>query len=292
MRTHVSYRTLTAICLVCLWAMVCVGLNGFASPAIAQEPTADSPSDSAALPTPTAAPTWTPTRVGTPDTHATATSPSGSSATPAGRMVDFRVDDTKISPGECVAFSWVVKGDINKVEFDVRDDDKNAVLVSEEGYANEECPTSTTEYRLVVSWLDGTKTSQTIKVKVEGTDGDSEAGQTVTPVATAGFMIVTPLPIPGMSGGSGSGSGGQVATPQAVAYQSAPDGVVVTPAGVLGSVELLPETGYGPPELQAPAGPAPVSMAWKLWPSSAAKLGIFLGGMAVIGLILSIKHRH
>ncbi len=257
MKPHVSYRTLTAVCLICLWAMICAGLNGFTPTAIAQEPT----TDSSALPTPTTAPTWTPTPVGTPDPHATATSPSGTPATPTGRTVDFRVDDRKISPGECVTFSWLVKGDVNKVEFDVHDDSKNPVLVPEEEYDSEECPGSTTEYRLVVSWLDGTQTTQNIKVKVEGSDGggdgsDSDSSQTATPVVTADFMIVTPLPISGISGGSGSGS--QVATPQAVVYQSVTDGVVVTPVGALGSVTLLPETGYGPPpaavKFQAPDG--------------------------------------
>src|SRR5512135_2538495 len=116
MRLHSIYRALTAVGLIGLWAMVCVGLNGFISVVTAQEPT----TDSAALPTPTSAPTWTPTptAVGTRGPHATATSPSGTPATPTGRSVDFRVDDTKISAGECVLFSWVVKGDIDKVEFD------------------------------------------------------------------------------------------------------------------------------------------------------------------------------
>jgi hypothetical protein len=296
MRSHVSYRTLTAVCLLCLWATVCVGLNGFTPTVIAQEPT----TDSSALPTPTTAPTWTPTVVGTPDPHATATSPSGTPATPAGRAVDFRVDDRNISAGECVTFSWLVRGDIDKVEFDQHDDNKNAVLVPEEKYDAEECPGSTTEYNLIVSWLDGTRTTQTIKVKVEDSEdsdddgGDGEANQTVTPVGTAGFLPVTPLPISGMSGGSGGG--GQEATPQSVVYQSALDGVVVTPVGALGAVTLLPETGYGPPpaadKLQTLDGPRLAPLTWQLWPPSAAELGVFLGGMVAIGLILSIKHTH
>ena len=255
MKSHVSYRTLTAVCLVCLWAIVCVGLNGFTPAAIAQEPT----TDSAALPTPTTAPTWTPTVAGTPDPHATATSPSGTPATPTGRSIDFRVDDRKINPGECVTFSWLVKGDLDKVEFDAHDDSKNPVLVPEEKYDAEECPASTTEYRLIVSWLDGTQTTQSIKIKVAasgGDDGDGgdngdsgEASLTVTPGGTGDFMPVTPVPISG-------GSGGQAATPQAVAYQSTTDGAVVTPVGALGSVIMLPETGYGPPpaadEVQVP----------------------------------------
>jgi hypothetical protein len=304
MRSHVSYRTLTAVCLVCLWATVCIGLNGFTPTVIAQEPT----TDSSALPTPTTAPTWTPTVVGTPDPHATATSPSGTPATPTGRAVDFRVDDRNISAGECVTFSWLVRGDIDKVEFDQHDDNKNAVLVPEEKYDAEECPGSTTEYNLIVSWLDGTRTTQTIKVKVEDADddgGDGEADQTVTPVGTAGFLPVTPLPISGMSGESGGG--GQGATPQSVAYQSAPDGVVVTPVGALGSVTLLPETGYGPPPAAGAsrilggvgtrrAAPLPRVQKFRMpspvWPPSAAESGMFLGGMVVIGLILSIKHTH
>jgi len=257
---------------------------------IAQEPT----TDSAALPTPTTAPTWTPTRAGTPDPHATATSPSGTPATPTGRSIDFRVDDRKIGPGECVTFSWLVKGDLDKVEFDEHDDSKNPVLVPEEKYDAEECPGSTAEYRLIVYWLDGTKTTQSIKIKVSGSSsddgGDGEASLTVTPGAGTGdFMPVTPLPISG-------GGGGQGATPQSVAYQSATGGAVVTPVGVLGSVILLPETGYGPPpaadEFQAPDSPRLAHLTWQLWPLSAAESGVLLGSMVVIGLILSIKHTH
>ncbi len=241
MRSHISYQILTAVCLVCLWAMVCAGLNGFTPAAIAQD-----------LPTPTTTPTVT----GTPDPDATAPSPSGTPATPTGRAIDFRVDDREVSPGECVTFGWLVKGDIDKIEFDQHDDSKNPILVPEEQYDTEKCPTETTEYILIVSWLDGTQTKQTIKIEVEASNdhqdhqdhedngSDDGTNQSVTVTGTAAnFIAVTPLPISGMSGGGG----GQAATPQSVAYQGTTGAVVVTPVGVLGSVELLPETGYGPP---------------------------------------------
>ena len=291
MRSHASYRTLTAICLVCLWAMIGISLNGFIPAVTAQEPTIDS----AALPTPTTAPTWTPTLIATPDPLATPTTASGTPATPTGRVVDFRADDRKVSAGECVTFSWLVKGDINKVEYDQHDDNKSAVLVPEEKYDAEECPSETTEYSLIVSWLDGTKTTKTIKIKVvaESADGDSDtADPTATPGGAGDFMPVTPLPISGASGGSG----GQGATPQSVAYQSTSGGVVVTPVGALGSVVLLPETGYGPPPaadvFQAPDDPNLAHPGWMLWLPFAAASGVFLGGIIVIGLILGIKLTH
>ncbi len=265
MRSYIIYR---ALIVIGLWAMACIGLNGFISVVTAQEPT----TDSAALPTPTSAPTWTPTptTVGAPGPRVTATSPSGTPATPTGRSVDFRVDDTKISAGECVLFSWIVKGDIDKVEFDERGDDKSAVLVPEEQYDTEECPSSTTEYSLIVSWQDGAQTTRGLKVKIvsESNDGDNnESDPTATPDGTAAsYMAVTPVPIsglPGVSSGSGQGATPQAVgatpqvvgvTPQAVAYQSVTtEGVIITPVGALGSVTLLPETGYGPPPPPSPA---------------------------------------
>jgi hypothetical protein len=292
MRQQLSYRILSALCLVCLWAVIWLGLNGFIPVVTAQEPTADA----AAFPTPTTAPTWTPTVVGTPDPHASPTAAPGTPATPAGRMVDFRVDDRKVSVGECATFSWLVRGDFDKVEFDQHDDGKNPVLVPEEQYDAEECPTKATDYSLIVSWLDGTQTKKTIGIKIEDSDdgdgGDSgdAANQTAVPVGTSGFLPVTPLPISGMSGGGAS----QGATPQSIAYQqNAMDGVVVTPVGALSSVVLLPETGYGPPPAADEGGVAdsshPAYPRWKVWLAFAAESGAFLGAIAVIGLILRIK---
>ena len=292
MRPHVSYRTPAAICLVCLWAMVCVCLNGFIPVVTAQEST----TDSSALPTPTSAPTWTPTVTNTPNSHASPTAPSGTAATPTGRVVDFRADDRTIAAGECATFSWIVRGDFDQVEFNQHGDNKDAVLVPEEEYNAEECPDEDTEYSLIVAWLDGTQTEKTIKIKVDDSSGDDggdgETNQTAASSGTGDFVPVTPLPISGASGGGG----GQEATPQPVAYQAASDGAVVTPVGALSSVTLLPETGYGPPSVadgfQAPDGPSLAHLRWKPWLSFAARSGMFLSGIVVIGLILSIKLTH
>jgi hypothetical protein len=108
--------------------------------ALAQEPTA--------FPTPTPANTptaeaSTPTPVpGTtePTPMPTSTVPP---TTPNNRFIDFRVDDDEIESGECVRFSWIVKGDIGIVEFNEIDDNKDALLVSAEGN-QEACPTKDT----------------------------------------------------------------------------------------------------------------------------------------------------
>ncbi len=153
-------------------------------------------------------------------------------------MVDFRVDEDEITEGECVMFSWVVRGDIDRVEFDQIEDGKVPVLVSDMD-SREECPEEDTEYELGVTWLDSTQTTRTIEIEVdaEGTSssGDNDASsQTPTPGGTAAFVLVTPIPV--------------ATTPVSVSHstpvQVSSGGAVVTPAGVLASVQVLPETGY------------------------------------------------
>jgi hypothetical protein len=190
--------------------------------AAAQEPTAEP----TPLPTPTPAPTWTPepTPTNTPDPAATPTADPTANA----RTVDFRVDDDEITKGDCVMFSWVVRGDIDLVEFDQIGDGKTPLLVSDMD-SREECPEEDTEYALKVTWLDSTKTTRSIKIDVKdgGTgDGGGDNGAsngTTTPASTASFVPVTPIPV--------------IGTPASCS-------AVVTPVGVLGSVQMLPETGY------------------------------------------------
>ena len=210
------------------WVCVCViigTLSGqLAATVAAQEPTP--------LPTPTPAPTWTPTVVptNTPDPAATPTV----DPTAAARVVDFRADSTDIDLGDCVMFSWVVRGDIDRVEFDQIGDEKVPLLVSDMD-SRQECPTEDTTYELRVTWLDATKTKDGIEIEVAGGDGGSSGsgGATATPAGTAVYVPVTPIPVIGTPASTIVGSGG----------------VVVTPVGVLGSVRILPETGHVSPPM-------------------------------------------
>jgi len=214
---------------ICILAVISSQFGLFTLRAAAQEPT----TEPTALPTPTPAPTWTPipTPTNTPDPAVTPTTNPTASA----RLVDFRVDDDEITKGECVMFSWVVRGDVDRVEFDQLGDGKVPLLVSEMD-SREECPEEEdTTYELDVTWLDGTHTKRSIKIEAEvgnagDGNGDNDANNgTPTPGSTASFVPVTPIPVTG--------------TPQA-SYQGTSGSIVVTPVGVLGSVQVLPETGY------------------------------------------------
>jgi hypothetical protein len=281
----ISYRTLNLIRWVCICGVICSQLGLFTRNVAAQEPTTEPTS----LPTPTPAPTWTPTPtpINTPNPAATPTATSANpAATPAGRLVDFRADDDKINKGECVMLSWVVRGDIDRVEFDKRDDDKAPVLVSAMD-TRQECPDEQTDYDLIVTWLvDGTQTTRSINIDVDGSDNGSADGGTTTPAGTAVFVPVTPIPITGTPVSAGGG------TAQQAVYQDTSGGAVVTPVGVLGSVQLLPETGYLSPPA-ADTNPSEDNLAaaqprWRLWPVLVGILVIFLG-IAVLGLTLAAK---
>jgi hypothetical protein len=135
-------------------------------------------------------------------------------------------------------FSWVVRGDIDTVEFDQIGDGKEAVLVSDMD-SRQECPEEETTYELVVTWLDSTETTRSIEIEVDvdGTgdgSGGGDSGGTPTPGGTATFVFVTPIPIATTPVSAGN------STP----VQGASGAVVVTPVGALGSVKVLPETGY------------------------------------------------
>jgi hypothetical protein len=281
----ISYRTLNLIRWVCVWGVICSQLGLFIPNVAAQEPTTEPTS----LPTPTPAPTWTPTPtpVNTSDPTATPTATSANpAATPAGRLVDFRVDDDKVNKGECAMLSWVVRGDIDRVEFDTRDDEKAPVLVSAMD-SRQECPDEQTDYDLIVSWLDGTRTTRSIEIDInDSSDSNSAGGGTTTPAGTAVFVPVTPIPIAGTPVSVGGG------TAQQAVYQSTSGGVVVTPVGVLGSVQVLPETGYlSPPVTDIKPSEDNLAAArprWRLWLALASGLGIFLS-IAILGLALAAK---
>jgi hypothetical protein len=152
------------------------------------------------------------------------------------------VDEDEIIEGDCVMFSWVARGDIDTVEFDQIEDGKVALLVSDMD-SRQECPEEETTYELVVTWLDSTETARSIEIEVEvdgtgdGSGGSGDNGGTPTPGANATFVLVTPIPI--------------ATTPVSAGYSTPVQGasgvVVVTPVGALGSVKVLPATGYRSP---------------------------------------------
>jgi hypothetical protein len=228
------YRTLTLYRRVYIFVAVAFILSLLALNAAAQEPT----------------PEVTPT-AGVPVAPTPGTSP-------ADRFIDFRVDDDDIDTGECVEFSWVVRGDVDRVEFDKRDDDKGPVLVA--GLDDrQECPTEDTNFELIVRWLDKTKTTRKIEIEVHNTvsnDGsssnnNSNGGSTTDSGVintTAGvFVQVTPIlitntlfnirvtPVPG--------SAEAEASTAAAAIPAAPGEAPVKPSGILGTIHELPETG-------------------------------------------------
>jgi hypothetical protein len=230
-----------------LWLAIAIYLSVFTFEAAAQDPTA----------TPEVTPT-----LGVP----VAPTPIYS---PEDRFIDFRVDDDDIDAGECVEFSWVVRGDIDRVEFDQRDDDKEAILVADLD-DREECPIKDTDYELIVRWLDNTKTTSKIEVTVgessstdTGSDSSSSSGTnnsgSGTNTTVGVFVQVTPIlitntlfnirvtPVPGSSEDTAG-----AAVP---AVSSAPGTVPVEPTGVLGTINTLPETG----RQSVPAEPEPWS---------------------------------
>lgn len=244
MKMIINFQSFKLGRLILIGLVIYSALSLFAGRAAAQDPTP--------LPTPTPAPTWTPAAAPT-DTPApnvpNPPTPLPATVTPSNRLIDFRVDEDEIDSGDCVEFSWVVRGDIDRVEFDEIDDGKEAVLVSEQD-EREECPDVDTEYKLIVKWLDGSKTSDSIEIDVldDSSDGSSSSsggnGTGQDSGSTVGvFIIVTPIAMSSL-------------TPVAEENESdlftqiSPDGSdgqpVEKPAGILGSVNSLPETGHIP----------------------------------------------
>jgi hypothetical protein len=237
MKAIINHRTRIWIRWVGVGVMLLSQVGLFTLRVAAQEPTVEP----TALPTPTPAPTWTPTLppVDTP----TPTSPAPASPTPTttGRVVDFRVDDDEIEEGACVMFSWVVRGDLDRVEFDTLGDGKVAVLVSDMD-SRQECPQEETKYELITTWLDSTQTTRTIEIEFKSQSGDSSGGDaTATPIATGAWVAVTPIPM-GTTPVSVESSSSQT-TPG----PNSSGGMMAAPTGPLNSVSMLPETGYGPP---------------------------------------------
>ena len=207
--------------------------------ALAQEPTA--------FPTPT--PANTPTveaSTPTPTTGTTEPTPIPTStipqSTPNNRFIEFRVDDDEIESGECVRFSWIVKGDIGIVEFNEIDDNKDALLVSAEGN-QDACPTKDTSYELIVTWLDNSRGGKGLTVELKndnnGQSGNSSGsssnnGQTSSSPGT--FIAVTPIMIQTTS-------------------------TLTAPGGIFSAARTLPETGNRSVATSVPAQAISVNLA-------------------------------
>lgn len=225
--------------------MVYSFLSFFVSEAAAQDPTP--------LPTPTPAPTWTPppnaTNTPAPNVPVQPT-PVLPTATLDNRLVDFRVDNDEIDQGDCVQFSWAVRGNIDRIEFDEVDDNKEAVLVSAQD-EREECPDQDTEYELSVQWLDGTKSAKTLEIQVNNSsDGSSSsssgssAGQS-SETTVGSFVPVTPIALTSLTptAEANAETSDESALFQQITQEETAGQPVEKPSGVLGSVDRLPETG-------------------------------------------------
>jgi len=222
------------------------------------------------------------------------------------RSIVFREDTNEITKGECVDFSWLVKGDIDYIEFEIFDDNKNPYLVSQPSGDRQECPVKDTRYQLIVRWLDGTSDKDSkIDIKVEESSGSSSGSSgsssgevvvvegTVAPVGP--FYLVTPVLI--------TNAPGIALVPTSVAATPVPNLANFTapkPTGVLGSVSVLPQTGALPSFDETPVPRSAIirpegshSMMTQtgneeLWPMSIFRMGIFLG-TTLVGLALLVK---
>lgn len=256
MKQTIAYYVPTLLRWICILAVVYIQMHLLPLDTAAQEPAAE------------------PTATATPETSPTAGVPVAPTPTPDGdvasRLVDFRVDADDIEEGECVEFSWVARGDIDRIEFDQKDDDKDGVLVAALD-DRIECPADDRNYELIVHWLD----SSTIKHKIEinvhasatsnnGNDDDNDSnssssnssGSSTTNTTAGVFVQVTPIlitntqynirvtPIPESFSNLSDSTGGAVEViPASSGNTSAP------PDGVLATIRELPETGHQPAAL-------------------------------------------
>jgi len=289
MKSTTNYFTFALLRWICVWVVISGLLSLLTLNAAAQEPTD--------VPTPTPMPTWTPqpspTLMPPPNPSASPT-PNNPGATPTGRLVDFRVDDDEIDKGDCVQFSWVVRGDIDRVEFDNADDSKDPILVSALDN-RQECPDEDTKFELIVRWLDGTKTSGEIDIEVHSgssssgsisdanSSGNGGAGEfaKVTPIL---MTTSTPTPIVAVASVDPIDT-----TYQQLAFASTSDSPSAKPAGLLGTVNTLPETGLAPPK-STPAidGVGEAQPQQLFWLAIAGGVIIFLAG-AKFNLVLLRK---
>jgi hypothetical protein len=276
-------RIFTLIRWGCIWLILLLSsqMGLFSLHVAAQGPTP--------VPTATSAPTWTPVpgATSTPTTVPAGPTPtSGPSPTPTGRLVNFRVDNDEIDEGECVLFSWVVRGDVAWVEFNEVDDGNDPVLVEDQA-ERQECPDNDTEYELIVTWLDSSSTTNGIEITVhtagDGSNGGS-GGPGGGPVPTPGpFVPVTPIPLSAVLAtpisGNTDGNSGSSTPP---------------PVGLLASIVALPETGMLPSASTPSAPPLKrVEPTLKVaapqpWLAFTGRMVMVLGGVSV-GLLLLVR---
>jgi hypothetical protein len=276
------YRIFNLVRWSCIGLAIFSQLSWFVPNVAAQDPTP--------VPTPTPAPTWTP-GPGATETPAPGV-PTGptpiATSTPDNRLIDFRVDEDEIDEGNCVQFSWLVRGDIDRVEFDEVDDDKDPGLVSAQD-DREECPDNDTEYELIVRWLDGTKTTRNIEIEVNsGDSGDGSGGsggsdgQSTTSDTVGSFVPVTPIALNSLTPEPEVASDDSIEAEAAIFQQVTEDDTsgrqLATPAGLLQSVEALPETG-APPAAAEPH-------RQELWLMFAGGLIILFGSVASLTVLL------
>jgi hypothetical protein len=276
MNAIISHRTRIWIRWVSIAAMLLSQVGPFTHNAIAQEPTVEP----TALPTPTPAPTWTPTLAPVDPPTPTSPAPVGPTPTATGRVVDFRVDDDEIEPGTCVTFSWVVRGDLDRVEFDTMGDGKVAVLVPDMD-SQTACPEEETEYQLIATWLDGAQTTRSIEIDFKSqSNGSSDGGTTATPIATGSWVAVTPIPIGTTPVPVAPSLSPATPTPNSSGVMMA----MAAPTGRLNSVSMLPETGYGPP----PPGDALQSAGHLTAAQSAVPTWLVFAGALILSCLISI----
>ncbi len=317
MKPTAIHQTLALMRWMCIWVALGSRLSFLAFDVAAQEPTIEltttpvtSAQEPTAVPTPTPAPTWTPGPIPTdspppPGAPIAPTPPNNPGATPAGRLVDFRADDDEINNGDCVQFSWVVRGDIDRVEFDQDDDNKEPLLVSALD-DREECPVEDTQYILIVRWLDGTRTNQEIEIEVHTSGDDEEDGSSGSGGSSSGgsgdgttsggvgeFIPVTPILIttgtPTPAPVAMAPAAAENSTFQQVANTDTSSSQPAAPAGVLGSVGTLPETGAPPLLSTSPeANLMTVQPRWPLWLAFGSGFVLLLGS-AGAGLVLLVR---
>lgn len=284
MKLLTPYRLIWITGLLTIGLMSPFGSGFFLSPAAAQgEPTP--------IPTATPAPTWTPVGGATSTPTLTPGQTPNPTVTPSGRDVDLRPSDDTIevdAPGSCVLFTWLAKGDIDRVEWDKEDDDVEPILVSASGERTE-CVDEESTFKLIVRWLNGERTVEERDVNIENNAGDGGSG-----------------------GSGGSGGGGVVPTPgsfivvtpmlitNSLAFTpfdpNSPDnsstGGASKPEGILSTIVELPETGW-----LLDTGPGPGPQKYVALPPYQTASGIIIENYAVsiigiFGLILWAKNRH
>jgi hypothetical protein len=212
------------------------------------------------------------------------------------RSIRFEVDNEDITKGNCASFIWFVRGDISLVEFRNFSDDQTISLSDSSSGDARVCPVKDTRYQLKVTWknprVKDDENKITIKVDDSVDSGGSSgsgsgggAGSTTTGVgepipAVGAFLLATPVLITNVPGSPTTAGA-----------------AVPTPAGVLGEIKSLPETGI---LVAATPDPKLISIqpednnliatqfGRKLWLTHSGNLGILLG-IVIVGLILLAK---